>query len=177
MIATCAISRACLTYGRARSVPPRLRPLWVLAAQKRRAEQIAEKNIPLGARSASVRSILNCCAAASEKQILCRSRDFTFSHSQGQNRKCSSRADVFCFTPESGHPADRPRCRFSANSGLMHRSKISFYSITSSARASSVGGTSRPSALAVSALITNSNLLACSTGKSAGLAPLRMRPA
>ena len=26
-------------------------------------------------------------------------------------------------------------------------------------------------------LITNSNLVACTTGKSAGLAPLRMRPA
>ena len=35
------------------------------------------------------------------------------------------------------------------------------YSITSSARASSVGGTSRPIALAVFRLITNSNLLAC----------------
>ena len=50
------------------------------------------------------------------------------------------------------------------------------YSITSSAIESSVGGTVRPSILAVSALMTSSNLLACATGKSAGLAPLRMRP-
>jgi hypothetical protein len=50
------------------------------------------------------------------------------------------------------------------------------YSITSSARASSVGGTSRPSIRAVWALMTSSNLLACTTGRSAGLAPLRMRP-
>src|SRR4051812_10884712 len=52
-----------------------------------------------------------------------------------------------------------------------------FHSITSSAVASSVGGMVRPSILAVWALMTNSNLLACTTGKSAGLAPLRMRPA
>jgi hypothetical protein len=35
------------------------------------------------------------------------------------------------------------------------------YSITSSARASSKGGTSRPSAFAVLRLITNSNLVGC----------------
>src|SRR5436190_18586529 len=45
------------------------------------------------------------------------------------------------------------------------------HSITSSARASSVGGTSRLSALAVERLITNSNLLDWTTGRSAGLAP------
>ena len=50
------------------------------------------------------------------------------------------------------------------------------YSITSSARVSSVGGTVRPSILAVSALMTSSNLLACTTGRSTGLAPLTMRP-
>src|SRR6266516_2650328 len=48
------------------------------------------------------------------------------------------------------------------------------HSITSSARASSIGGTSRPSALAVLRLITNSNLVGCSTGRSAGLAPLKI---
>jgi hypothetical protein len=50
------------------------------------------------------------------------------------------------------------------------------YSITSSAVASNVGGTVRPSILAVSALITSSNLLDCTTGRSPGLEPLRMRP-
>ncbi len=44
-----------------------------------------------------------------------------------------------------------------------------FHSITSSARASSVGGMSRPSTLAVATLITNSNLVGCTTGRSAGL--------
>src|SRR6516165_9465264 len=44
----------------------------------------------------------------------------------------------------------------------------SHHSITSSARASSVGGTVRPSVLAVLRLITNSNLVDCMTGRSAG---------
>jgi hypothetical protein len=42
---------------------------------------------------------------------------------------------------------------------LSNRSKATGYSITSSARASSVAGTSRPSSLAVLRLITNSNLV------------------
>src|SRR5262249_1514396 len=50
------------------------------------------------------------------------------------------------------------------------------HSITSSARASSVGGTSRPSPLAVLGLITNSNLMGCCPGRSAVFSPLRMRP-
>src|SRR5215831_3537379 len=51
------------------------------------------------------------------------------------------------------------------------------HSITSSARASSVGDISRPSARAMGKLITNSNLVDCITGKSSTLAPLRRRPA
>ena len=46
------------------------------------------------------------------------------------------------------------------------------YSITSSARASSTGGTVIPRALAVLRLMTSSNFVGCSTGSSAGLAPL-----
>src|SRR5262249_45246237 len=51
------------------------------------------------------------------------------------------------------------------------------HSITSSAVVSSEGGTVRPSILAVGWLMTNSNLLDCTTGISATFAPLRMRPA
>src|SRR5262249_58401641 len=50
------------------------------------------------------------------------------------------------------------------------------HSITSSASASSFAGICRPNALAVVRLITNSNLLGCITGSSAGLAPLRILP-
>src|SRR5262249_23368599 len=51
------------------------------------------------------------------------------------------------------------------------------HSITSSATASNLSGTSRPSALAVLRLITNSSLLGCTTGRSAGFSPLRILPA
>src|SRR5262249_8693128 len=49
------------------------------------------------------------------------------------------------------------------------------HSITSSARASSVGGTSRPSVLAVFKLITSSYFVGACTGRLAGFSPLRMR--
>ena len=55
-----------------------------------------------------------------------------------------------------------------------HRSSAPLHSITSSASASNDAGTSRPSDFAVLLLITSSNLVDCSTGKSAGFAPLRI---
>jgi hypothetical protein len=58
---------------------------------------------------------------------------------------------------------------------LMHRSNASFHSITSSARASSVGGIVRSSALAAFKLITNSTFVARKIGKSAGFSPFRIR--
>ena len=48
------------------------------------------------------------------------------------------------------------------------------YSITSSARASSIGGTVRPSALAVMRFTTRSNLVGCSTGISPGFVPRKI---
>jgi hypothetical protein len=90
------------------------------------------------------------------------------------SRRARRRCDVR-FTPESGHVQCNSVCPLCANSGLMHRSKQHFYSITSSARVSSVGGIVSPSALAVLRLITISNLAGSWTGRSAGLAPLRMR--
>src|SRR5262245_12348204 len=53
--------------------------------------------------------------------------------------------------------------------------RLRAYSITSSARASIDGGISRPSALAVLRLITNSYLVGACTGRSAGFSPLRTR--
>src|SRR5262249_55139595 len=74
-----------------------------------------------------------------------------------------------------------PSGRYSLLGPDLHRlDRTSFawrtHSITSSARADRPGGTSMPSALAVLRLITNSNLVDCWTGRSAGLSPLRMRP-
>src|SRR5262249_169325 len=64
---------------------------------------------------------------------------------------------------------DRPRSRAAEQRDEL----ASPHSITSSARASSVGGTVRPSALAVVRFTTKSNLVGCSTGISAGFAPRR----
>jgi hypothetical protein len=65
---------------------------------------------------------------------------------------------------------ERPRRR----AAEQRDERASPHSITSSARASSVGGISRPSALAVIRLMTKSNLVGCSTGRSAGFAPRRI---
>jgi hypothetical protein len=80
--------------------------------------------------------------------------------------------------------SERVRClRLITNSILVGCSTderdelVSSYSMTSSARTSSFGGTSRPSVFAVLRLMTNSNLVGCKTGKSAGFAPLRIEPA
>src|SRR5262249_44389987 len=51
------------------------------------------------------------------------------------------------------------------------------HSVTPSARARSEEGTSTPSSLAVMRFMTRSNFVTCWTGRSAGFAPLRMRPA
>jgi len=78
--------------------------------------------------------------------------------------------------PDDGHRGllrtrrERPRCR----AAQQRDDFAAFHSITSSARESRVGGTSRPSALAAFRLITSSNLVGCSTGRSPGFAPLRI---
>ena len=64
-----------------------------------------------------------------------------------------------------------------AKTRLMRCSKLQRYSITLLARANSVGGTVMPRALAVLRLMARSNRVGSSTGNSAGLAPLRIRPA
>ena len=54
------------------------------------------------------------------------------------------------------------------------RDTSKIYSITSSAIARTVGGRLSPSILAVLELTTRTNLVGCSTGRSAGFAPLRI---
>jgi hypothetical protein len=69
-----------------------------------------------------------------------------------------------------------PRCSGARQQPTYAAQQIRAYSITSSARASSVGGMSRPSALAVLRLIISSNLVGRRTGRSLGCSPLRIRP-
>ena len=68
----------------------------------------------------------------------------------------------------SGHLAVQSPC-------LLYRRKRTGYSMTSSALARSLGGTSRPRALAVLRLNASSYLVGACTGRSAGFSPLRMR--
>src|SRR5262249_45466169 len=64
----------------------------------------------------------------------------------------------------------------SARSRHKQRSKEYRQSIISSATNCNELGTSMPSNLAACALMTNSNLLDCKTGRSVGFAPLRICP-
>src|SRR5215469_12719637 len=68
-------------------------------------------------------------------------------------------------------PLERPRCRRAEHSNKLAPP----HSMTSSARSSMLDGTGRPSALAVLRLIISEYFVGCCTGRSAGLAPLRMR--
>src|SRR5262249_23509057 len=72
--------------------------------------------------------------------------------------------------PNSRHPQTAAQGQFQTRAP--HQRKA--YSMTSSARARSEGGTVRPSALAVFRLINNSNFVGCSTGRSPGFAPLKI---
>ena len=61
-----------------------------------------------------------------------------------------------------------------ANSGLSASQQNVAYSISSSAMLSKSEEMVRPSALAVFMLMTSSNLVGCSTGRSAGFLPARI---
>ncbi len=71
----------------------------------------------------------------------------------------------------------RPRCHRPRGRAAKQRDELPppDHSITSSARASSVDGTSMPSVLAVLRLMTSSYLVGACTGRSAGFSPFRMR--
>jgi transposase len=75
------------------------------------------------------------------------------------------------YSSRFGNMRPRPAPPFSAINGQGAR-----YSITSSAATSRVCGTVMPSTLAVLRLMNSSIFVDCWTGRSAGLAPLRMRP-
>src|SRR5262249_5178826 len=102
----------------------------------------------------------------------------------GHQRPMSSKPrDRACpLRPESGRIVDHPATSACANSGREQVQQDApekgpqSYSMTSSALASNVGGTVRPSIRAVWGLMLSAKLDACTTGKSAGLAPLRMWP-
>jgi len=85
---------------------------------------------------------------------------------QKQTLELPPKADIRC--------RDR-HVRFVPKSRHMQCSKKPCYSITSSARESTVPGMVRPSALAVFKFTVSSYLVAACTGSSAGFSPLSMR--
>ena len=92
-----------------------------------------------------------------------------------QHPKMGCHQSVWSSRPSMSSPSGVPRSegrRVLRDVGIAARSM--FQSITSSARASSDGGISRPSAFAVLRLTTRSNLVGCWTGISAGFVPRRI---
>src|SRR5262249_30273960 len=86
-----------------------------------------------------------------------------------------------CEHPDAPHPLTllracrkRPRNRAAEQPDELAPFHRCNHSITSSASCWRCKGTSMPSALAVCRLMTNSNLVDCKTGRSAGFAPLRI---
>jgi hypothetical protein len=99
--------------------------------------------------------------------------------------KARFRLAGLAFTGRASNPLDRykrfqiihpPFLDLAWRKGSFILNLPSHHSITSSASNWIELGTSMPSALAVCMLITNSNLVDCKTGRSAGLAPLRIWP-
>src|SRR4029079_16899639 len=94
---------------------------------------------------------------------------------RGHEHASPGGAEYFCFTSISRRQLIRSPLPIGANSRPERVQQTDgAYSITSSARASSVGGTVMPSALAVLRLMTNSNFVGCSTGRSVGFAPFKI---
>jgi hypothetical protein len=91
----------------------------------------------------------------------------------GFGLRCRSRTQIAL---RAFHHAPEERSRILPSVIGGPAGSLGLHSMISLAVASSIGGTERPSALAVLRLMTSSNFLGCSTGKSAGFSPLRMRP-
>jgi hypothetical protein len=78
------------------------------------------------------------------------------------------------YASDSDHSRYESELTLWAKSGCEQVQQPERYSITLSASTMIESGIVRPSALAVLRLITNSNFVGCSTGRSAGFAPLRI---
>jgi hypothetical protein len=89
-----------------------------------------------------------------------------------RHKKLASRMSTIL--PKADIHRARRDVRFVPKADIQRCGKRCCYSITSSARATSVGGMVRPRAVAVLRLMTSSIFVGCSTGKSAGCAPFRI---
>jgi len=103
-----------------------------------------------------------------------------------QNAVILAAFSVTCPIPGQESSQDRSAQSARSYEGIEHQAKpraarrswprwsSTGYSMISSARTKRDCGILRPSALAVFMLMTSSNFVDCSTGRSAGLAPLRI---
>jgi len=131
------------------------------AAAPPRSEMNSRRFIAMSLNPRTLRSIAGQARASQQKR-------------PDRNHRRQSAAHVR-FASESGRGERHSLSPLCAKSGHSHCSKSIPYSITSSARASSIGGTSMPSARAVGRLMTKLNVTDCTTGRSAGFSPLRIR--
>src|SRR6516162_661311 len=92
----------------------------------------------------------------------------------GQDQPSSARARMSAIPPKADIAKRDCHVRFVPEADVSSRSKATVYSITLSARSKKDSGIVSPIAFADLRLITSSNLVGCSTGRSAGLAPLKI---
>src|SRR5215469_12029178 len=90
----------------------------------------------------------------------------------GQRRTLTSAWAMSALPPKADIGTEFRNVRFVPKADIVRCGKERGYSITSSAMAISVGGIWRPSAFAVLRLMISSNVVGCSIGRLAGLAPL-----
>src|SRR5205823_8823332 len=164
------ISRKISTRLPARSVPWSDRPVTLSPGRPRLATRPAPTGSPAAANTIGRDSVTLDPAAFA--QSLHKGGDPTAVERRcirAQETDGRPRARLLCARRE------RP-CRCAAEKrDELAAFELSAHSITSSARASSIDGISRPSALAVLRLITDSYLVGACTGRSAGFSPLRTR--
>src|SRR5262245_32114856 len=93
----------------------------------------------------------------------------------GQERTLPACLPMSAFPPKADKQQTSPFVRYVPQPAVSNRSKAAGYSMTASARASTVAGTSRPSALAVLRLITSSYLVGAHSGLFDCLVNLRQQ--
>jgi hypothetical protein len=102
--------------------------------------------------------------------------DYAAHHGQQADPPCPVRVKRVDFVMSAVRPVYPKQQTFLDPVGTSHlcQKQTRSYSITLSANCTTDAGIARLSALAVLRFRTNSNLVGCSTGKSAGFAPLKI---
>src|SRR5262249_37592934 len=140
-----------------RRKPPQFRGVFPILARLAGAPTILDADVDIVGPAQLLHPLLECGDVEARLRIV---RDSGHQHADAPHALALLRP-----------PGDWPRRSRAAKRGEL----ATLHSITSSVRASSVGGIVNPSALAVLRLMTSSYLVGACTGSSAGFAPLRIR--